>query len=275
MTTYVFIPGAGHGSWCWSEVVPLLERAGHRVLTPDLLEASGGAAALPEQPLPTWADRIAAIVQPEPDPVVLVGHSRGGLVISEVAERVPEKVGLLVYLTAFLLRDGQTLQEVAQQADNAATFAEALSFNDGLITLSDDGLQRFLYNQVPKHLVQEARRRLVSEPASTFVTPIHVIDERFGTVPRAYIECTNDRAIPLATQRLMQAAMPCAVTKRLESIIRRSSPCRSSWSRRSKAAFASMLHARMPSRSCRVLGWRGRDCGAELRTAGEGRNGSS
>jgi hypothetical protein len=50
---------------------------------------------------------------------------------------------------------------------------------------------------------------LVSEPMSVFVTPLRLTAERFGRVPRAYIETVYDNAVPLALQRAMQAALPC------------------------------------------------------------------
>ncbi len=218
MATYILIAGAWHGSWCWSRVTPLLEASGHRVLTPDLLGMSDGEAARIEEPLAAWADQIADILRAETDPVILVGHSRAGLVISEVAERVPEKVGLLIYLCAFLLQDGQTLQEVAQQSDNAAVFASATVMHDnGTVSINKNAIAQLFYNETPDRFFQIASERLVPEPLSALTTPIHVTDRRFGTVLRAYIECTRDGAIPIATQRLMQAALPCAQSIELDS----------------------------------------------------------
>lgn len=218
MTTYVLIAGAWHGSWCWSEVRPLLEASGHRVLTPDLFGMSDSVAAPVEQPIAAWAEQVANILRVEADPVVLVGHSRAGLVISEVAERVPEKVGVLIYLCAFLLQDGQTLQQIAEQADNAAVFARAtVVHDDGTASIDKGAVRRLFYNETPETLAQLASQRLVPEPLSSFVTPIHVTEPRFGSVHRAYIECVRDGAIPIGTQRAMQAALPCAHLMTLHS----------------------------------------------------------
>lgn len=218
MATYVLIAGAWHGSWCWSEVTPELQAAGHRVLTPDLIGMDDGTAARLANPLATWADQIAELVSAEDEPVVLVGHSRAGLVISEVAERVPDRIGLLIYLCAFLLEDGQTLQEIAQGAENAALFQTATIVNaDGSASIDTAASDRLFYNQTPARQIQMAKERLVPEPLLAFATPIHVTDQRFGAVPRAYVECTRDGAIPIATQRSMQAALPCGQTVELDS----------------------------------------------------------
>ena len=70
---------------------------------------------------------------------MLVGHSRGGIVISEVAERLPKQVGMLVYLTAFLLRDGETLLEVAQTADSSLVVPNlVVSADQSSMTVRDD-----------------------------------------------------------------------------------------------------------------------------------------
>lgn len=217
MTTFIFVAGAWHGSWCWSEIVPRLERAGHRVLTPDLLGMSAGEQTITEEPLRNWADQIASLVAEQDERVVLVGHSRAGIVISEVAERVPEKIDRLVYLCAFLLKDRQTLEEIWQQTFDADALSAAVAFHEnGTCTCNPLALKGF-YNDTPEPLVQFARERLVPEPTAFARTPIHVTEERFGSVPRAYIECLNDQAIPVAMQRAMQSAAPVAAAVQLNS----------------------------------------------------------
>ena len=171
-----------------------------------------------ENPLATWADQIDALLKKEAEPVVLVGHSRAGLVISEVAERVPEKVGALIYVTAFMLRNGETLNDLLQQTDNIAAIGEGMVFHEnGTLTLSSQTIRQYFYNKTPEPLVQMACERIVPEPAASSVTPIHVTTERFGTVPRAYIECAQDQGLTLNVQRAMQEALPVAFTDRLQA----------------------------------------------------------
>ncbi|MBP1183045.1 alpha/beta fold hydrolase [Methylobacterium sp. PvR107] len=218
MAIYILVAGSWHGSWCWSQVVPLLERAGHRVLTPDLYDVIAGEHSVAEQPLQAWADQIAAITAAQNEPVVLVGHSRAGLIISEVAERIPHKIESLVYLCAFLLKDGQTLNDIVQQSSNAKAFSKALIFGDDeTCTVSRQGVKRFFYNETPEPLVQFACERLIPETTKIWSAPIHVTGPRFGSVRRAYITCAKDQAIPLAQQQAMQRATPVSHTVTLES----------------------------------------------------------
>src|SRR5262249_48601509 len=103
---FVLVHGAWHGAWCWYKIVAGLDSAGHRLTAPDL--PSGGIDATPPATvtLQSQADRLVAVLDTLPDPVILVGHSAGGPVISLAAEARPQKIAKLVYLTAFLLPDG-------------------------------------------------------------------------------------------------------------------------------------------------------------------------
>src|SRR5262245_54633440 len=90
--TYLLIHGAWHGGWCWEKVAPRLREAGHMAPAPTLAG----------QTLEDWTDQVCEILAAQSQPVVLVGHSRGGIVISRAAERLPGKIQTLVYLNAFL-----------------------------------------------------------------------------------------------------------------------------------------------------------------------------
>src|SRR3712207_5745958 len=111
MTTYVLVHGAWHGGWCWKKVVPLLRTAGHEVYTPTLTGLGERAHLLsPTITLDTHIlDVVNVLEYEELLDVVLVGHSYAGAVISGVADRAPTQVAQLVYLDAFVPRDGEAL----------------------------------------------------------------------------------------------------------------------------------------------------------------------
>src|SRR3979411_1004428 len=100
MSTFLLVHGAWHSGRCWERVVPLLESAGHRVLAPSLTGYRDKAHLLsPEGGLDTHVDDIVTLINEEGlSEVVLVGHSYAGLVISSVANQVPDRIGHLVYL---------------------------------------------------------------------------------------------------------------------------------------------------------------------------------
>jgi pimeloyl-ACP methyl ester carboxylesterase len=218
MTTYVLIHGAWHGAWCWHRVVAGLERASHRVIAPDL-RSLGRDRTPPELvTLDMWTEQIVALAQAQPDPIVLVGHSRGGIVLSEVAERVPKLVRTLVYVTAFMLDNGRTLLQAAAENPESLVGPAMVPSADGKsVTIRDQSVRNLFYGKCSDEDVVLARSLLVPEPTVPLATPIHISPSRYGSVPRVYVECSADRALTLDEQRRMQAILPCRETVTLDS----------------------------------------------------------
>lgn len=210
MSTYVLVHGAWHGAWCWYKVVPRLTKAGHRVFAPDLPSLGRDKTPVSAISLASWAENICEVVDAAAEPVTLVGHSRGGIIISEVAERRPTKVATLVYLTAFLLRDGESLLQVVQ-SDSASLVTPNLivAADQSFMTVKQDVVKDAFYGECSDEDVELAKMLLAPEPTAPGATPVHVTGPHFGRVPRVYIECLRDKAIPLALQRQMYANLPC------------------------------------------------------------------
>ncbi|GIT02304.1 MAG: hypothetical protein CM1200mP27_09290 [Chloroflexota bacterium] len=112
MTTFVLVHGASHGSWCWDKVVPLLAAQGHEAIAVDLPGNTYGEFDIPvgEVTLQSYVNHVCKVLDGLDEPAVLVGHSLGGLTITQSAEWRPDKVSTLVYLTALLLEDGQAMR---------------------------------------------------------------------------------------------------------------------------------------------------------------------
>jgi pimeloyl-ACP methyl ester carboxylesterase len=102
--TVVLVHGAWHGSWCWERVVRELAARGVTARTLDL-PSVGGA---PGESLTSDAAAVRKVIDAERGPVVLCGHSYGGMVIS-LAAAASERVARLIYLCAFVPEDGQSL----------------------------------------------------------------------------------------------------------------------------------------------------------------------
>lgn len=217
VATYVLVSGAWHAGWCWERVVPLLEAGGHRALAPDLIGMGSDRTSLSSVSLTTWTNQIAAVAQAQDEPVILVGHSRGGIVISEAAERVPDRIATLVYLAAFLVESGGTLMGTAAKVPREQPAGALIAHEDGSMSLHREGVGPSFYNTTEPAWVERAEEMVGPEPMAVFTTPLELTDQNFGSVKRAYIECTMDNAVPLALQRQMQAALPCAPVFTLET----------------------------------------------------------
>jgi pimeloyl-ACP methyl ester carboxylesterase len=210
MSTIVLVHGAWHGAWCWYKVVPALEKAGHRVIAPDLAGLGKDGTPLSAVTLAGWAEAVCDILDAEEEPVLLVGHSRAGIVISEVAERRPDRIRKLVYLSAFLVPAGQSLFDVAGQITGSVVTPNLIIAPDQVsFTVHPDALREGFYGDSSDEDFALAQACLRPEPVAPCATPLQLTGHNFGRVPRVYIECLRDRAITPDAQRRMYTALPC------------------------------------------------------------------
>jgi pimeloyl-ACP methyl ester carboxylesterase len=197
-----------------------LEAAGHAVIAPDLPGMGGSEAELRAVTLQGWADFAAELCKNAAQhPVILAGHSRGGVVISQAAETAPEAIDALVYICAMMLPDGTSRAAFKQHEEPNPYFdALVIPVYGNAATLVDPTLGPAVFAQLsPPDKVAAAMDRLVAEPKAPRSTPMRLSPERYGTIPRTYIECTEDRAIPISSQRLMQQLMPGAEVVTLDA----------------------------------------------------------
>lgn len=211
MASFVLIHGSWHGGWCFDAVRALLEAAGHEVIAPDLPGMGGDCATLRAVTLQAWADFAADLCRSaSQSPVILAGHSRGGLVVSQTAETAPDAMDGLVYICAMMLPDGMSRAEFKQlEGPNPDFDAIITPVCDGAGTVADGARGAAVFAQLsPPALVEAAMARLVAEPHGPRSTRLRLSADRFGRLPRTYIECTEDRTIPISSQRKMQALVP-------------------------------------------------------------------
>ena len=210
MSPYVLVHGAWHGAWCWYKVISRLRKAGHTALAPDLASLGRDRTPVSRITLQRWTDDICRLLDVQDAPVVLVGHSRAGAVISQVAEARPEKVRVLVYLAGYLLPDGESVSLRAQQDAVSQVGPNMVIAEDRRSwTLREGAVRDALYGDCADEDVVLAQSLLTPEPVAPLATAIRISDARFGRVPRVYIECRRDRAVSLSEQRRMYGAMPC------------------------------------------------------------------
>jgi pimeloyl-ACP methyl ester carboxylesterase len=211
MASFVLIHGSWHGGWCFDDVRVLLEAAGHAVIAPDLPGMGADEDGLAAVTLADWAGFAADLCRTAPRrPVILAGHSRGGLVVSQAAEAAPEAIDALVYICAMMLPDGMSRAAFkAREQPNPAFDALIGPTRGGHGTTIRGADPGAVFAQLsPSDRVAAAMVRLVAEPHGPRATPIVVTPERWGRLPRTYVECTADRTIPLSSQRLMQELSP-------------------------------------------------------------------
>lgn len=118
MTTFVLVAGAFHGAWAWESVANLLERDGHRVYAVDLTgQGALEHLATPETSLSTHIDDVVKVIErADLHDIVLVGHSYSGIVVTGAADRVRDRIAVLVYLDATVPTHGMSAADYAGTA---------------------------------------------------------------------------------------------------------------------------------------------------------------
>jgi pimeloyl-ACP methyl ester carboxylesterase len=214
--TYVLVHGAFAGAWSWHKVTPLLEARGDTVVAVDLPAHGEDDTAIGEATLDAYTAAVVEVVDAAAEPVILVGHSMGGLVVSQVAEARPERVRKLVYLAAFLVPDGTSLLQ-ASAGDMESKLSMYVMPMGATATLAEDGITGAFCSDCSAEDAADIAAHLRPEPLAPLTTEIHVTMERWGSVRRAYVHTTADQAIGPSRQQSFYEALPCATVTPIDA----------------------------------------------------------
>jgi len=210
MATFLLIHGGWHGGWCWDKVKPLLEAKGHSVIAPDLPGHGEDKTPISEVTMDLYARATVDFAASASEPVIVVGHSLTGLSNSQAVEYAPEKFKAQVFMAAFLLSSGQCLLDQAKpDVENLVLRNLTFSEDQSSMTFNPDALKDALYNCCSDDDIEWAKAKLHAQASAPFATPVQLSDERWGSVPRYYINCLQDWAITPKSQKEMYTANPC------------------------------------------------------------------
>lgn len=210
MKTFILVHGSWHCAWNWHKIVPLLEKAGHRAIAIDLPGMGRDKTPIQEVRMDETVQGICRLIDSIDGPVILLGHSKNGIMISQAAEYRPDKIEKLIYLAAYLVPNGKTQREYSM-LDTGGWLKPYVTQHPGTAshTLQPEIYREGLYHDCEEEIAQMARYILSHEPVESGIRPLVLSDERYGSVPRYYIECTDDRAVTPYIQRRMYTETPC------------------------------------------------------------------
>jgi pimeloyl-ACP methyl ester carboxylesterase len=244
---FVLVHGGWHNHSVWDRVTPILEANGFAALSLDLPGAGANAIApmsLKSSPFDSAAfaaerSPMAGVTQEErthavialvekaaslSSKVVLVGHSAAGMTISAVAEQVPNRLLAVVYLAGFMVPNGMPLLAMLRHETLSSALSPGLFVGDpaaiGATRIhagsTDEAYRSLLkaafYEDVSESEFAQAASQLHCDESNAGALALSEITPgRFGTVPRHYIRCTKDRAIPLTGQDHMIAMVDGAI----------------------------------------------------------------
>lgn len=199
MATFVLVHGGFVGGWYWSEVADRLRKAGHRVEVIEQLPSAGtDPAALGD--LAADAEMVKQTVERIGEPVVLVGHSYSGMVITELADH--PGVAHSVYLAAAWPQRGQSLMDLLGAGPPPPWMSP---HDDGTLRATDDlaMLREQLCADVEEQRAYADLRRMLPQSISSFTAPSTAPDRAH---PTTYIICEQDRTVPPAAQEQVAKA---------------------------------------------------------------------
>jgi pimeloyl-ACP methyl ester carboxylesterase len=216
--TFILVHGSWHSAWNWHKVTPLLEMEGHKVHAIDLPGMGRDKTPIEKVTLDMSVRKVLEIIDSSPEKVILVGHSKNGIVISQAAEYRSDKIEKLIYLAAYLVPDGKTQREYSMQ-DTKGVLKPYVVRNEATqsTTLNQEIFKEGLYHDCDENIVELAKVILSAEPVITGATPLQLTDANFGRIPRYYIECTEDRAVTPFIQQKMYAELPVRKVYKMET----------------------------------------------------------
>jgi len=196
MARFVLIHGSWHNGSAWDSVIAHLESKGHTALAPTM---AGHGKNVQRKGI-THAQCTKSIsdfiVSNDLRDFVLVGHSFAGTVISKIAEQMPERIRRLVFWNAFVLKDGNSLNDEIPPPYREL-FAELVKQSDDNSVMAPFQVWREAFiNDADLELAKSAYEHLAPEPYQPFIDKIDM--KRFYSVdiPRSYLNCTEDIALP-------------------------------------------------------------------------------
>ena len=192
MATYVILHGATAGSWMTRKVARRIRKAGHEIFTPTYTGLGERSHLLNREiGLETHIQDVLNVFHYEKlNDVILVGISYSGMVITAVAEAIPERIGHLVYVDAVVPQDGESMADLCG--------VQVMAQLDEIVQSHGDGWLMPAFNEV------EARS--TDHPIKTFYDKIEVKNPASTALPRTYICCTEKSEDSIFTKMLYQMA---------------------------------------------------------------------
>jgi pimeloyl-ACP methyl ester carboxylesterase len=212
MARFVLVHGAFSGAWIWAPLTDDLRAAGHTVDAFDLPGLGDDQTPAGEVTLDRCAARLCEVLATGSEPAIVVGNSMGGVIATQAAARCPEQVAALVYATAFLPKDGQSLLDLTKLPEGAGDQVQAnitIGGDPPIATMPDAASRDALYGSCSDQVAAWAIAQHRPQPIGPFVAPVSIPARALDGINRYFVVCTRDQAIPLPLQRRMIAENAC------------------------------------------------------------------
>lgn len=219
----LLIHGAWQGSWVWEAFAPLLEESGFQPIPVDL--PGNGADDTPPEAvnLDLYVSHLRSLIEAAGAPVAVIAHSGGGNAASALGEAMPEAITGIVYVAGMMLPSGMGFGDIVKEALPSHPEAGGISphlvwSEDGLVSsVPAEAAARHFLNDLPRETALAAAAKLTPQPEGGRAAAPLLTAERFGRIPRLYIEATDDQSVFIYLQRRMQELVPGAEVATLDT----------------------------------------------------------
>ncbi|MGQ3888230.1 alpha/beta fold hydrolase [Legionella sp. CNM-1927-20] len=206
--TFILVHGAWHAAWCWEYIARALNLRGQKVLMPNLPGRQLSANCPNTIGLQNYVTCLIDLIKEQSEPVTLVGHSMAGLVISKVAEALPDAIQELIFVAAYIPQNDQSLFAIAQalESNNLTPY---LIINEDYQTISlkrSPDLVDIFFNHCNSVDAKKALFKLQPEPLKPLTEPVKV-GKNFARVAKRSLVCRYDQALLLTDQLRMSKAV--------------------------------------------------------------------
>jgi pimeloyl-ACP methyl ester carboxylesterase len=190
--TFVLVHGAWHGAWCWAAVINQLEKLGDRAYGVDLPGHGMNRVDRATVTLDSYVNSVADFIERHDlKNVVLAGHSLGGLTIPGVAAKVPSRIKRVVWVTAMVALDGQTIIDVEKSPLAAA--ADTLPERSTSIEMMGPDFMNGLANDMGPEMRAYVLSAVGLQPIAPMMTPVKMAPYFATGIPSSYIVCEDDQ----------------------------------------------------------------------------------
>ncbi|HEY8210781.1 MAG TPA: alpha/beta fold hydrolase [Myxococcaceae bacterium] len=216
--SYVLVHGAWMGAWSWDSVAQGLRERGNTVSVVELPSHGQDQTPVSGASLDAYVTAAVGAIEAQKRPVVLVGHSMGGAVITQTAERVPEKISRLVYLAGYMPANGQSLLDLAMtDGDSHAGAVLQIDGDHGTGAIPMGSLQDVFCADCSTDGVSNLQSKYRDEPLSPLGTPLSTTAQGWGSVPKFYVYTQQDHAVSYPLQQRMTEGVTLAGSVTLDA----------------------------------------------------------
>ncbi|STX50739.1 acetoin dehydrogenase E2 subunit dihydrolipoyllysine-residue acetyltransferase [Legionella busanensis] len=202
--TFILVHGAWHAAWCWEYIARALALKGHKVLTPNLPGRQINVNNRNNIGMQDYILYLIELIKEQSEQVTLVGHSMAGLIISEVAEAIPETIRELIFVAAYIPQGEQSLFSIAQ-ASESNNLTPYLIINEDYQTIClkcTENLVNVFFNQCSLVEAQTALSKIQPEPLKPLIESVKV-GQHFAKLAKRALVCRYDQALLLSDQLRM------------------------------------------------------------------------